>query len=103
MVTFHVPDMTCSHCAGTIRKAIAAVDPASRVEVDVARKLVRVTGAAPAAACAEALHRAGYSTQDVTAPAAGKPGGCGCGCGPRAAEAVDVPQAGAAAAGPCCS
>jgi len=105
MVTFQVPDMTCGHCASTIKKAIAAVDTTSRVEVDIARKLVHVAGAAAPADLAQAIHQAGYNAQQVEAPptASKAGGGCGCGCGPRKAPAVDRGQATAAPVRSCCS
>ena len=105
MVTFQVPDMTCGHCASTIKKAIAAVDTTSRIDVDMAQKLVHVTGAAPAADLAEAIHQAGYSPQQLEgAPATKKAsGGCGCGCGPRKTAALDAGQQPAVSKGSCCS
>ena len=89
MVTFQVQDMTCGRCASSIARAVAAVDPSARIEVDIARKLVRVTGEAAVADLAEAIQDAGYTPQDVpggaapAAAAARAASGCGCGCGPR--------------------
>src|SRR4051794_33692017 len=90
MVTFQVNDMTCGHCASTITKAIAAVDKSAHIEVDIARKTVRVSGDALVADLAEAIQQAGYTPQQVkaaraqsaAAPRAAR--GCGCGCGPKA-------------------
>ena len=31
MIAFEVKDMTCGHCAGTITKAVAAVDQGAKV------------------------------------------------------------------------
>jgi copper chaperone len=107
MITFQVNDMTCGHCTGVIAKAIAAADPAARVEFDIPAKRVRVSGAAPAADLAEAILDAGYTPREVPAePAAAAPtraaGGCGCGCGPRKAAPLDAGQTAAAEGGSCC-
>ena len=107
MVTFHIKDMTCAHCASTIAKAVAAVDTSASVEVDFARKLVRVRGGAPVAEFAEAIQEAGYTPQEVHASLAqtaapGASGGCGCGCGPKAVP-VDIAQSRRSAGGSCCT
>jgi len=94
MVTFQVSDMTCGHCASTIAKAVNAVDKSAHVEVDIPRKLVRISGAVPAEVLAVVIREAGYSAQEIQAapaPAAGAPRpatGCGCGGGSRKAAAV---------------
>ena len=36
MIEFQVNDMTCGHCAGVITKAVAEVDAAAKVEIDLA-------------------------------------------------------------------
>ncbi|CAN7285642.1 heavy-metal-associated domain-containing protein [Polaromonas sp. LjRoot131] len=105
MLTFQVNDMTCGHCASTIAKAVAAVDKSARVEVDIPRKRVRVSGAASAADLTEAIQDAGYTPQEVQAEpaaAARTASGCGCGCGPQKPGSVDAGQAPASAAGSCC-
>jgi copper chaperone len=33
-ITFQVEGMTCSHCEMAVKKAIARVDPESKVEID---------------------------------------------------------------------
>jgi copper chaperone len=107
MVTFQVSDMTCGHCASTIARAVAAVDKFARTEVDITRKLVRVSGDAPVADLAQAIRDTGYMPQELEAgpaPAqAQASSGCGCGCGPRKTTAVDAGQAAPSAAGSCCS
>jgi copper chaperone len=105
MVTFQVNDMTCGHCASTITKAINAVDNSARVEVDIPRKRVRVSGGALVAVVAEAIREAGYTPQEVEAEppvATRKPSRCGCGCGPHKAVSVDAGQAPAPAVSSCC-
>jgi copper chaperone len=105
MVIFQVNDMTCGHCASTIAKAVAAVDKFARVEVDIPRKRVSVSGGASVADVAEAIRGAGYTpkeVQGVPAAATRSASGCGCGCGPRKPVSVDAGQAPAPAAGSCC-
>jgi copper chaperone len=98
MVTFQVNDMTCGHCASTIAKAVAAVDKAARIEFDIPRRLVRVSGAAQVTDLAEAIQNAGYGPQEVQAepgPATAAPRtatGCGCGCNSRKTASVDASQ-----------
>ena len=41
-VTFHVPDISCSHCAAAISGDVQAVDGVESVEVDVKAKTVTV-------------------------------------------------------------
>lgn len=61
MLTIKVPDMTCGHCASTITKAVKAIDPASRCEIDLATKQVRVESAQPDADFIDAIAEAGYT------------------------------------------
>ena len=102
MVTFRVPDMTCGHCASKIAKAVAAADPAARVEFELGDHLVRVSpGSCSGAELMSAIEDAGYSPAAVEAkPAPRASSGCGCGCGTRAA--LDVRQVNSAAKGGCC-
>ncbi|MFD2367874.1 heavy-metal-associated domain-containing protein [Pseudoduganella sp. GCM10020061] len=60
MVELNVEGMSCGHCAGRVSKAIADVDPAAKVEVDVGSGLVRVTSSAPVQELAQAVSEAGY-------------------------------------------
>ncbi|MBB5415249.1 copper chaperone [Paraburkholderia atlantica] len=39
---FKVADMSCGGCASAISKAIAGLDPAAKVQIDVAAKTVKV-------------------------------------------------------------
>jgi len=43
-MTFRVPDMSCAHCVNTIRSAIETAIEGSRVEADLASRIVTVTG-----------------------------------------------------------
>ena len=61
MHQFHVPDMTCGHCAGTITAAVKAEDPKARVEIDLPRHLVKVESALPQDDIARRIAKAGYT------------------------------------------
>ena len=67
MYELHVPDMTCGHCAGTINKAVKALDPAARLEFSVGEHRVRIASNAPREALREAIAEAGYASQEVAA------------------------------------
>jgi copper chaperone len=41
---FHVPDMTCNHCVGTIKSALAEQMPGAPVAIDLGKAEVRVGG-----------------------------------------------------------
>lgn len=68
MIAFRVDDMTCSHCAQTITRAINAVDGHSKVDIDVDRKLVRIEADASAAErFRAAIATAGFTPVGVSA------------------------------------
>ena len=62
MLEFEVKDMSCSHCAGSVTKAVKVVDPAAKVEVDLGSKMVRVESSGDRASFVKALTEAGYPT-----------------------------------------
>ena len=62
-LSFRVEDMTCGHCAGTIKGAIEGSIPGARVEADPVRKLVSVTGTADQAQVAALIAEAGYTPE----------------------------------------
>jgi copper chaperone len=54
--------MSCSHCVAAITRAVLAVDPQARVDVDLAGHRVAVASTtADAALLAEAITNAGYA------------------------------------------
>lgn len=62
-VTFRVSDMTCNHCAGTIRSALETKLPGAAVEIDVANARVTVHGDESIAE--SAIRGAGYTPERV--------------------------------------
>lgn len=60
MIEFNVQAMTCGHCVSTVTKTIQQVDPAAKVEVDLASKKVRVESSQDRAKLTQALTEAGY-------------------------------------------
>ena len=60
-LTLRVEDMTCGHCAGTIKKAIETGLPGTSVEADPASKLVSVRGSTDLIAIKSLVTEAGYT------------------------------------------
>ncbi|MFN3281515.1 MAG: heavy-metal-associated domain-containing protein [Tabrizicola sp.] len=60
MTTLSVPDMSCDHCRATVEAALAAVPQAGEVKVDLAARMVSISGPAPTAELLRALEAAGY-------------------------------------------
>lgn len=60
MIEMSLPDMTCGHCASTVAKTCKLVDPASRVEVHLDTKLVKIYSNEDPKDFADALSEAGY-------------------------------------------
>jgi copper ion binding protein len=60
-LTFTVPGMTCGHCEAAVKQEVGGVTGVSDVSVDLATKLVTVTGAAlDREAIVAAIDEAGY-------------------------------------------
>ena len=87
MNTFEVKDMTCGHCVSTITKAIKAMDPDARVQIDLATHRVGIESSdASAAQWSDVIAQAGYTpvaiqgTAQASTPATPvRKGGCCCG------------------------
>ncbi len=60
MIEFQIPGMTCGGCASRVSAALARVDPASKVSIDLAQRKVSVQTKEERSALAEALTEAGY-------------------------------------------
>ncbi|WP_299843657.1 heavy-metal-associated domain-containing protein [uncultured Jannaschia sp.] len=59
----NVENMTCGHCRATVEKAIASVDPAAAVSVDIPGRTVDVTSNADADALMGAIRAQGYDVR----------------------------------------
>ncbi len=60
-LTLRVEDMTCGHCAGTIKKAIETGLPGTSVEADPASKLVSIRGSTDLSSIKALVTEAGYT------------------------------------------
>lgn len=65
MIEFQVNDMTCGHCVGAITQAVAEVDAAAKVDIDLPTHRVRITGTERLAEVEVAIREAGYTPQPV--------------------------------------
>ena len=63
MIEFTVNDMTCGHCASSITRAVKDVDGASRCEVDLGAKKVRIESTRAADEFKAAIEEAGFTPQ----------------------------------------
>lgn len=61
--TFKVAEMSCDHCAGSVRKAFDQMMPGVGVAIDLDRREVTVAG--DAAVAAETIRAAGYEPQPL--------------------------------------
>ena len=60
MIEMTLPDMSCGHCVSAVTQACKEVDPASKVEVELGSKRVRIESAQDRQGFADALSEAGY-------------------------------------------
>lgn len=60
-LAFKVDDMSCGHCAGTIKAAVERGLPGTSVQADPSTKVVQVRGAANAATVRALITAAGYN------------------------------------------
>jgi copper chaperone len=56
----HVENMSCQHCAGTVTRALHALDAAAAVQVDLAKQQVLASGDFSADAAIAALNAEDY-------------------------------------------
>ena len=66
MIAFTVNDMTCGHCAGTIKSAIESSIPGAKVSANPEARLVSVEGA-DLAKVREIIALAGYTPEPAHA------------------------------------
>ena len=61
MLKFKVTDVSCGHCAGTIKKTVEAALPGTQVDADPASKLVSIRDTADLSAVKAIITEAGYT------------------------------------------
>jgi copper chaperone len=70
MTEFLVSGMSCGHCANAVRQAVAGLDPAAVVDVDLGTHLVRIDSGLDPALLSQAIADAGYDAAPVMSFAA---------------------------------
>ncbi|MGK5069182.1 heavy-metal-associated domain-containing protein [Janthinobacterium sp. RT4P48] len=60
MYQLQVENMSCSHCVGSVTKAVQAIDPAAQVQIDLASKRVTVESTSELGAISAAIVDAGF-------------------------------------------
>jgi len=63
MHSFDVDGMSCGHCAAAVTRSIHQLDPAAKVEVDLAQHRVDVQSQLARERLAEAIVDAGYEVR----------------------------------------
>jgi copper chaperone len=58
---FKVEDMTCGHCAGTVKSALERGLPGAVVTTDPTARLVSISGTSDRSAAARLITEAGYT------------------------------------------
>jgi copper chaperone len=67
MTEFQIDDMTCSHCASTIARAVQSLDQAAKIEIDLAAERVRVESPVGPYKLAAAIRGAGFTPASAQA------------------------------------
>ena len=65
MTRLSVPDMNCGHCKMSVESAVARLDPAAKVRVDLPARIVEIDSATPAPALIKALDEIGFPASAV--------------------------------------
>lgn len=55
-----VNDMSCGGCANSITRAVTSVDPAAKVDIDVATKIVKIDSVLTSERLVAVIEAAGY-------------------------------------------
>jgi len=66
MPSFDVRGMTCGHCVKAVTASIHEIDPAAKVDIDLATAVVKVESDQPADAIAKAIVEAGYEASPIS-------------------------------------
>lgn len=65
MLKLKVDEMSCSHCAATVTKAVEGVSGVEKADIDLAKGEVTVTGNPDVAALIAAIDDAGYPAREL--------------------------------------
>lgn len=65
MIEFQVEGMSCQHCVAAVTKAVQALDPDARVQVELQSGRVQVESKQNADALGTAIADAGYAVNGV--------------------------------------
>ncbi|CAB3803492.1 hypothetical protein LMG28614_05833 [Paraburkholderia ultramafica] len=57
---FEVKDMSCGGCASAIIRAITSIDPAVKLDIDVAAKMVKIDSSFPQNQLVAAIEATGF-------------------------------------------
>lgn len=57
---FEVKDMSCGGCARAITRAVTDMDPAARLDIDIAAKIVKIDSVLPPQRLVAAIEAAGF-------------------------------------------
>jgi copper chaperone len=60
MTKLNVPEMSCGHCKSAVEKAVAGVDAAAQVDVDLESRTVSIQSTITDTALIDALKEGGY-------------------------------------------
>ena len=63
MIELTVEKMKCGGCSANVERAVKTLDPAAKVDVDLAQKLVQVQSDLSASKLAQTITEAGYPAQ----------------------------------------
>ena len=66
MPSFDVRGMSCGHCVKAVTTSIHEIDPAAKVDVDLASGRVDVDSSRPVDAIAKAIVDAGYEAKPIS-------------------------------------
>lgn len=66
MPSFDVRGMSCGHCVKAVTTSIHEIDPAAKVDVDLASGRVEVDSSRPVDAIAKAIVDAGYEARPIS-------------------------------------
>lgn len=61
MIEWHIPTMTCGHCAGVVTRTVQAADPQAKVTIDLATRTVRLETDQDARQLSHVLSEEGYA------------------------------------------